>query len=68
MQNPTTPMPSIEMVPKSACKEGHYVAMGEWNISGGYEENPDKTKEDKRVRIGCGGLQRSERAQIAFPG
>lgn len=52
------------MVPRSEGKEGHYITIGEWNLLGGFEGNSDETGE-KRVRIGCGGLQRPERADAA---
>jgi hypothetical protein len=39
----------IEMVPTSEGKEGHYVAIGEWNLLGGFD-NAD----EKRVRMVAG--------------
>ena len=44
---------AIEMVPQSEGKEGHYIAIGEWNLLGGLEENLDDA-EKKRVRMVAG--------------
>jgi hypothetical protein len=43
----------IEMIPTSQGKEAHYVAIGEWNLLGGFGENSDETGE-KRVRMVAG--------------
>jgi hypothetical protein len=43
----------IEMVPRSEGKEGHYVAIGEWNLLGGYEGDSEEAAE-KRVRMVAG--------------
>jgi site-specific DNA recombinase len=44
---------SVEMVPRSEGKEGHYIAIGEWNLLGGFGGNSDETGE-KRVRMVAG--------------
>jgi hypothetical protein len=47
----------IRMVPEGPAKNGHYVAVGEWNLLGGLAEglgwNPEAT--EKRVRNIAGG-------------
>jgi hypothetical protein len=43
----------IRMVPQVEGKKGHYVAIGEWNLLGGNEGNPEETLE-KRVRMVAG--------------
>ncbi len=43
----------IDMVPQSEGKKGHYVAVGEWNLLGGYGDDSDET-EEKRVRMVAG--------------
>jgi ABC-type transporter Mla subunit MlaD len=42
---------SIEMVPQAEGKEGHYVAIGEWNLLGGLE---DENAERVRMVAGVG--------------
>ncbi len=32
----------IEMVPQPKGREGHYVAVGEWNLLGGYGDDADE--------------------------
>jgi hypothetical protein len=44
---------SIEMVPRSEGKKGHYAAIGEWNLIEGLEENLDDC-ETERVRMVAG--------------
>jgi hypothetical protein len=43
---------SIEMVPQAEGKEGHYVAIGEWNLLGGFEES--ETVNAERIRMVAG--------------
>ena len=43
----------VEMVPRSEGKEGHYIAIGEWNLLGGFGGRSDETGE-KRVRMVAG--------------
>ncbi len=42
------------MVPKSEGKEGHYVAIGEWNLLGGFEESEPVNAERVRMVAGEG--------------
>jgi hypothetical protein len=45
----------IRMVPQTNGKKGHYVAIGEWNLLGGYAEMPgNQGGTEKRVRMVAG--------------
>ncbi len=44
---------SIEMVPQADGKAGHYVAIGEWDLLGGLDENLNDV-DTKRVRMVAG--------------
>jgi hypothetical protein len=44
---------AIEMAPRSEGKEGHYVAIGEWNLLGELEGNLNDS-ETERVRMVAG--------------
>jgi hypothetical protein len=43
----------IEMVPKSEGKKGHYIAVGEWNLLGGFGEDSNGN-DAERVRMVAG--------------
>jgi DNA invertase Pin-like site-specific DNA recombinase len=46
----------IEMQPRAEGKKGHYVAVGEWNLLGGYPEAlGNQENAEKRVRMVAGG-------------
>jgi len=43
------------MVPQAEGKKGHYVAIGEWNLLGGYSESLG-TVDSTEKRCGCGAM------------
>ena len=45
---------ATEMAPRSGGKEGHYVAIGEWNLLVGLEGNLNDS-ENRARSDGCGG-------------
>jgi hypothetical protein len=45
----------IEMRPQTEGKKGHYVAVGEWNLLGGYQGFGAPETTEKRVRMVAGG-------------
>lgn len=52
---PAKHVKSIEMVPQAEGKEGHYVAIGEWNLLGGFaEESEGVNAEPVRMVAGAG--------------
>jgi hypothetical protein len=47
---------SIQMQPQAEGKKGHYVAVGEWNLLGGFAgEFGNQVSAEKRVRMVAGG-------------
>ena len=54
-----------ERIGESEGNNAHYVAVGEWNLLGGYEMI--RMKRGKARSDGCGGLQRPERAGDPVP-
>jgi hypothetical protein len=47
---------AIRMLPQSDGRKGHYIAAGEWNLLGGYENRPElEAIAEKRVRMVAGG-------------
>jgi hypothetical protein len=43
------------MRPQTEGKKGHYVAVGEWNLLGGYQGFGAPETTEKRVRMVAGG-------------
>jgi hypothetical protein len=46
---------AIQMQPNPEGKKGYYVAVGEWNLSGGYSGGLNQDGVEKRVRMVAGG-------------
>jgi hypothetical protein len=55
----------IQMIPLTDHPDPHYEAVGEWSLLGGGLQSGPGTRPSNWV--GCGGLQRSECASVAFP-